>query len=322
MSMDTGRNQLRPLIAPLAESDLAQAQRIVRLAFGTFLGAPDPETFWTDRDYAHGRGRAPHVSALGARLNGELVGSNFVTRWGSVGFFGPLSVRPDLQEHGIAQALLAATVDQFKAWGTTHSGLFTFAQSAKHVGLYQKFGFYPRFLTAIMLAPVRTPGPVPGTTLFSTLTEPAKACALHASRELTETLYPGLDLAAEIETVAAQGLGDTVLLEGARGLAGFAICHHGPRSEAGEGCCFIKFAAVRPSPSAEEDFARLLDAVDALAISAGMPNVLAGTNLARQEAYRHLLARGFRTLMQGVNMHSNNEPGTCRPGLHIIDDWR
>jgi len=38
-------------IRPMAEADLAAAARLLRLAFGTFLGAPDPEKFWADRDY-------------------------------------------------------------------------------------------------------------------------------------------------------------------------------------------------------------------------------------------------------------------------------
>ena len=45
-------------------------------------------------------------------------------------------------------------------------------------------------------------------------------------------------------------------------------------------------------------------------------------NMARHEAYRHLVARGFRTKIQGVAMHKNNDPGYCRPGVYIIDDWR
>ena len=48
-------------IAPLIETDLPEATRIFRVAFGTFLGASDPETFWSDRDYLHGRWHAPHV---------------------------------------------------------------------------------------------------------------------------------------------------------------------------------------------------------------------------------------------------------------------
>jgi GNAT superfamily N-acetyltransferase len=140
----TGNEPLSPVITPLAEHDLPEAERIFRVAFGTFLGAPDPESFWADRDYVYGRWRAPHVAAFGAAHDGVLVGSNFATKWGAVGFFGPLTVHPDLHDRGVAQALLAKTVDQFDAWETTHTGLFTFAQSAKHLALYQKFGFYPR----------------------------------------------------------------------------------------------------------------------------------------------------------------------------------
>jgi len=311
-----------PAIAPLVQADLPAAERIFRVAFGTFLGAPDPETFWADRDYLYGRWKAPHVAAFGAKLDGELVGSNFATKWGRVGFFGPITVRPDRQERGVAKALLAATVERFDAWGTTHSGLFTFAHSAKHVALYQKFGFHARFLTAIMSAPAQRAGAVAGTSRFSALSATAKADVLRVSREVTDGLYPGLDLSAEIATVDALGLGDTVLVEGAGGLAAFAICHYGPRSEAGDGFCFIKFGAVRATPSAPGEYARLLDASEALAVSAGMPNLMAGTNLARHEAYGELVARGFRTAIQGVSMHRNNEPGYSRPGVYVIDDWR
>jgi hypothetical protein len=85
-----------------------------------------------------------HVASFGATLNGKLVGSNFVTNWGSVGFFGPSTVRPDLQERDIAQALLAKTSEQFDIWRTRHVRAFTFSRSAKHIALR----FLPAFLTA------------------------------------------------------------------------------------------------------------------------------------------------------------------------------
>jgi len=123
-------------------------------------------------------------------------------------------------------------------------------------------------------------------------------------------VYEGLDLGAEIRTAAERALGDTLLLwEGSRRLAGFAVCDWGPASEAGRGCLFIKFGAVRPGPKAIDRFAALLDAANALARSVGMPDVLAGVNLAREEAYRHMLTRGFRSRMQVVTMHRPNEPG-------------
>jgi GNAT superfamily N-acetyltransferase len=308
-------------VGPLSADDIAEAARIVRLAFGTFFRAPNPEAFWSDRDYAHGRYAAPHVAAFGAKLDGKLVGSNFATKWGSVGFFGPLSVRPGLQNRGVAQALLKKTMTQFVAWGTEHIGLFTFAESAKHVGLYQKFGFSARFLTAIMSAPAQARD-TPGMLRFATLTKVAQDEALSSCRELTNTLFPGLDLTEEIRATMALGLGETLLIEGRQGIAAFAICHHGPGSEAGADACYIKFGAARAGASAERDFVRLIEAGESFAAEIGTAKLLAGVNMARHEAYRLFVARGYRTEIQGVTMHKDNDPGYSRPGLFIIDDWR
>lgn len=51
------------VVRALAEDDLPEAERIMRLAFATFSAAPDPQTFWSDRDYVRGRWRADHVAA-------------------------------------------------------------------------------------------------------------------------------------------------------------------------------------------------------------------------------------------------------------------
>jgi len=311
-----------PVIGPLDDKDLPEAERILRLAFGTFLGAPDPETFWSDRDYVYGRQQSRHVVSFGAKVDGKLVGSNFVTHWGSAGFLGPITVHSDVHESGIGRTLLEKAMTQFDAWGTRHVELFTFAHSAKHVALYQKYGFWARFLTAIMLTPVVSRQRSSGWSRFSELNEQQRAEALRACRALADALYTGLDLTEEIRATHAHGVGDTIFLEGMGAIVAFAVCHYGPRSEAGAYCCFIKFGAVREGLSAEQDYLRLLDACEALAAAVGMPNLLAGANMARHEAYRHLVARGFRTEIQGVAMHKNNDPGYCRPGVYIIDDWR
>ncbi|MGH7038778.1 MAG: hypothetical protein ACREE1_11655, partial [Stellaceae bacterium] len=110
--------------------------------------------------------------------------------------------------------------------------------------------------------------------------------------------------------------------EGASRLAGFAVCPWGPASEAGEGCVFVKFGAVRPGAGDAARFAALLDGCGALAAAVGMPNVLAGVNLAREEAYLHMVARGFRAEVQAVTMHRPNAACYSRPGLYVLDDWR
>src|SRR6516164_293694 len=222
-------------IRALTEADLSEAQRILRVAFGTFLGAPDPEQFWSDLDYVYGRFGAEHTAAFAAEdEEGVLVGSNFATRWGSVGFFGSLTTRPDLWDGGIGQRLVAAASNQLDAWGVRHAGLFTFAQSAKHVGLYGKFGFHPRFLTAIMALPAGTQTTAAAASRYSALPEGKRREAENACRELTEELYPGLDLRGEIRTVAVRELGDTALLwdQDSR-LAGFCRLPLGPGERSG-----------------------------------------------------------------------------------------
>ena len=148
------RDTAEVYVRPLGKEDLDEADRIFRVAFGTFLGMPEPERFHADADYVRTRWKAYPGAGLAAELDGRLVGSNFAANWGTVGFFGPLTVAPEYWDRAIAHHLLDATMHLFEAWKTRHSGLFTFAQSAKHVGLYQKYGFWPRFLTAIMSRPV------------------------------------------------------------------------------------------------------------------------------------------------------------------------
>jgi GNAT superfamily N-acetyltransferase len=309
-------------VRPLVESDLPIAGRIIRLAFGTFLGAPEPEQFLSDIDYARTRWLADPTAAFGAEMEGELVGSNFATSWGSVGFFGPLSVRPDLWDQGIAKRLMDPIMGCFDQWGTQHAGLFTFAHSPKHAGLYQKYGFWPRFLTAIMSKPVQLRGETSGWSLYSAVPESGRPDCLRACRAVTEAIYTGLDIEREIRAVYAQGLGDTVLLWDDNGLSGFAVCHCGPGTEAGKGKCYVKFGAVRPGSTAQMWFERLLEASEALAAVRGMARLEAGVNLARHEAYRTMLACGFRTDLPGVVMQRPNEPGYNCPGVYLIDDWR
>jgi GNAT superfamily N-acetyltransferase len=310
------------VIRLLEERDVPEAQRIIRLAFGTFLGAPDPETFWSDLDYAGGRFGAEHVKAFAAEDDGKLVGSNFATRWGSVGFFGPITIRPDIWDGGIGQRLVREACDAFDSWGVTHAGLFTFPQSPKHVWTYGKFGFHPRFLTPVM-AIASAAAETRRWLRYSERPEGQRGQVEASVRALTEQLYPGLDLGAEIRTVFAHKLGDTLLLmEGDSRIVGFAVCHVGPATEAGDGNLFVKFAAVSAGPGADRRFADLLEACIDFGATVGMANVVAGVNTAREAAYRAMQQRGFRTLLQGVTMHRPNEPGYSRPDMFVLDDWR
>jgi GNAT superfamily N-acetyltransferase len=305
-------------VGPLKQTELEEADRIFRLAFGTFLGLPNPPDFMAGRDLIAPRWRSAHAAVIAAREAGRLIGSNVATRWGSFGFFGPLTVLPEYWDRGVAQRLLEATMELFDKWGLRHTGLFTFAQSPKHVGLYQKFGYWPRYLTAIM---TRTPeaGPLPA--LLSALAKSQREQAIQACAKLTHKIDKGLDLSAEIRAALAQRTGDVVLTYTRGVLDAFAVCLHGPGSEGGEKTCYVKFGAARGGAGASGRFDKLLGACEAFAVSRGA-TVEAGVNLARENAYRRMRARGYRVALQGVAMQRPHAEGFNRGDAYAIDDWR
>lgn len=307
----------------LREAELAAADEIFRVAFGTFLRLPEPRRFGGDTEYVRTRWKASPSSAFAADSEGALAGSNFATRWGSCGFFGPLSIRPELWDRGIGRRLVEPVMAKFDEWQATHRGLYTFADSPKHHTLYQKFGFYPRFLTAILTRSVEDAPAVAGVQRFSEVPLGERSLWLERCCELTGSIYEGLDVAGEILAVADQGLGDTLLLDPqATRLTGLAVCHLGAGSEAGSGTGYVKFGAVRSGPSAEHSLVRLVEASGALARSAGATRLVAGVNLGRERAYRSLLAQGFRAALVGVAMESGSSGGYNRPDVFALDDWR
>jgi GNAT superfamily N-acetyltransferase len=312
-------------VSPLKETELDEADRIVRLAFGTFLGVPNPLEFMGDRTFVKSRWRSGNVKVLAARDDGRLIGSNVITRWGSFGFFGPLTVLPAYWDRGVAQRLLESTMKIFDRWGLRQTGLFTFAHSPKHVALYQKFGYWPCYLTALM---TRTPEPKSqppagpdAFTLLSALPKTQRASAITACTELTQKIEKGLDLTDEIRSVLAQCAGDVILTHTRNRLDAFAVCHTGAGSEGGEKICYVKFAVARSGAGAGDRFEKLLNACDAFASSGGK-TLEAGMNLAREDAYRRMRSHGFQVTTQGVAMMRPHACGYNRADTYVIDDWR
>lgn len=305
-------------VRPLGEADLDGADQVLRLAFGTFLGLPDPMGFMGDGDYVRTRFAADPALAFAAELDGELVGTNFVTCWGRVGFFGPLSVAPSCWGRGVATALLEASLPHLAERGVEHEGLFTFAGSPMHVGLYQRFGFLPGYLTAILARPV--PALRREVTTLSEVDDRAEVLA--GIGGVAATVCPGLDLTREIAAVADQGLGDTVLVAEAGEIVAFGVCHLGPGSEAGSGTCLVKFGAARSGPGVERRFARLVAACEAYGAREGASRIGLGISTGRRDAYAHLLGRGYRLARTGVTMHRPDRAPYHDRSAFAIDDWR
>ena len=108
-------------IRTMREADTAEAERVMRVAFGTFLRLPDPASFAGDACMVAPRFAAEPRAAFVAERGGAVVGSCLAVRWGDVAFFGPLTVRPDLWDQGVAKRLLARRSQTEEGSGFHHS---------------------------------------------------------------------------------------------------------------------------------------------------------------------------------------------------------
>jgi len=80
---------------------------------------------------------------------------------------------------------------------------------------------------------------------------------------------------------------------------------------------------VRPGEGASGRFEELLDACEVFATESELGRLVAGVSTARLDAYRRLLARGYRTERVGVSMWLRpEEPHFDTPAHYLIDDLR
>jgi GNAT superfamily N-acetyltransferase len=312
----------QPLIRPMQRADLAPAEKVQRIAFGTRFGLPDPSTFRGDAQLVPTRWTTDASTALIAEVDGTIAGGALGMDWGSVFIVGPIFVHPDHAGRGIARLLMQRLMELVDARPVTFAGLFTFPESAVHVRLYESVGFSAHMLTPVMTKTPHVSGAAANVKFarFSELSTVERGEALRACARITDATFPGLDLGREIDAVAQQKLGETILLGDASGVRGFAVCHFGAGSEGGSGNLFLKFAAVRPG--AEQDFRDLLDACEQMAVAIGANRISAGTNMGRREAYRVMRAHGFRAGLVGVAMFRPDGTGYNRPDAFVVDDWR
>jgi len=309
-------------IRPLEEADVDAAEKVRRLAFGTYFGLSDPLSFSGTARLVESRRRIWPDGALVAEKDGAILGVAISSRWGRLGLFGPLAVHPEHWRGGLAHSLLEASMPVFDCWRCSAVALFTFPASLTHIGLYQRYGFWSRSLTAIMSRPVTVPSPVPQARSLSAMSAAEQQDAIAQCAALTDRLYGGMDLRDELASVIAHPTSDAIVLNEGSTIAGFVICHFGPHSETDTGSVYAKFAMARPGPNAARDFQRLIDAVNDFAHRNNATKVNTGVNMGAMEAYRLMMAAGFRTALHGIAMHRPWIDIYDRPDVLALEDWR
>ncbi len=314
------------VIRHMVEEDLSEADRIIRLAFGTFMGHDNPEDYRSDARYANPRYNADPSASFVAESNGKIIGSNFGLHWGSVGIFGPLTIHPEYWNKGIGSKLMELVMKCFEEWNVTHSGAMTFANSPKHINLYRKFGYHPRFLIPFMSKKIEPKSIIPNTKFtwakYSECKEDQDKY-LDGCKQVANTIYPGLDLELEIKAVNKMNFGETIIIfNEKKEIAGFAICHCGINTEAGNDKCYVKFGAVKLNSDAQSNFVNLLNACEELAVAKGLSILTGGVNAGRYNAYQSMLNQNFSIDFLGVSLHQPNKDAFNIADRYVIDDWR
>jgi GNAT superfamily N-acetyltransferase len=251
--------------------------------------------------------------------DGRLVAFNVAHRCGCEGWMGPLAVRVDRQGSGIGKTIVRAATDWLLDRGVTTLGLETMPRTVENIGFYARLGFVPGHLTLTMtreLAVRRRGGAVPA--LLSRLDGVVRAETLAAARTFAESLAPGYDFTREIELTAQLGLGDTVLVSGSGGLAGYALWH--TASLAAERTT-DELRVLQLAARDADAFERVVGAVEACAAHAGLRRVAIRCQSRFEGAFRALMARGYQVRWTDLRMHLEGYPERPVPEGILFSNW-
>ena len=306
-------------IALLQENELPEAEKLLRVSFGTFLGLAEPMSFGNGAVYTNRWYRDP-LAVFAAKANGKLLGFSMVSNWGSCGGFGPIVIHPSYWNQGIGYQLMTTSWLKFQQWGTQKIIFCTHANSPKHIYFYGKVGAEPRFLIALCTKKLSStqPKPILKAQRYSQLSPQQRETSLKAAYQLTNKIYSGLDWRSEILLLHKLSIGESLFVWDDTGLIGFAICHYGAGSEAAQDNCYVKLAAAKSAVA----FEQLIDECEALTVTLALSSLVAGIDTACIDAYRRMRARKYYLKSLSISMHKPNEAGYSRPDVYVIEDRR
>lgn len=283
----------------MTQSDLFEVARVTNAAFGALFGRSDDtaEPLFADLLFLS-RYLGDPSGCLLAEVDGIIAGCLLACTRGTLGWIGPLAVRPEHQRLGVGDALVAECVEGWKSRGVTLSGLETFADSKFHVGFYGKFGFRPSWT---------------GLSFERILGETAMPADVEVGGALPDFdfLYQGLDISAEADAATRTGAGVVVSND-----SGAAIIHLEPTFQP-KGTGFIPFAAA----SSAKSFDLLIDAAEHLAREHGCTAMSARAPGSSWATHDRLRARGYRIGSLMVRMKSGGNLDYDRGECLYLDNW-
>jgi len=249
--------------------------------------------------------------------HGDVAAFNVAHQAGSEGWMGPLAVRPDRQGTGVGKTVVRTAADWLIDRGITTLGLETMPRTPENIGFYARLGFTPGFLTVTLTNEIATRGH-PAPVLLSKRAPAEKETTMTAARELLDELVPGIDFSREILLTSELGLGDTSLVEGADGLDAIAVWHSAPLADSRtrDEVRVLKLAA-----RSDAAFDATIAAVEAAAAKAGIRRIAIRCQSRYAEAFRRLVARGYRVRWTDLRMTYEGFPERHASTGVLFSNW-
>jgi GNAT superfamily N-acetyltransferase len=247
----------------------------------------------------------------------DIAAFNVAHQAGVEGWMGPLAVRPDRQGTGVGKTIVRTAADWLIDRGVRTLGLETMPRTPENIGFYARLGFQPAFLTVTLTNEIATRGH-PAPVLLSRRNAEDKEAAMKASRQLVATLVSGIDFSREILLTAELGLGDTSLVEGDEGLEALALWHSAPLADSRtrDEVRVLKLAARNDAA-----FDAAIAAVEAAAAKAGIRRIAVRCQSRYGDAFRRLIARGYRVRWTDLRMTYDGYPERHATQGILFSNW-
>jgi GNAT superfamily N-acetyltransferase len=249
--------------------------------------------------------------------HGDIAAFNVAHQAGAEGWMGPLAVRPDRQNAGVGKTIVRTAADWLIDRGVATLGLETMPRTPENIGFYARLGFSPGFLTVTLTNEIATRGH-PAPVLLSKRSAEEKAAAMAAAHRLVSDLVPGIDFSREILLTSELGLGDTSLVDGDTGLEAVAVWHSAPLADSRtrDEVRVLKLAAL-----SDAAFDAAIGAVEAAAAKAGIRRIAIRCQSRYGEAFRRLIARGYRVRWTDLRMTYEGYPERQAKEGVLFSNW-
>jgi GNAT superfamily N-acetyltransferase len=251
--------------------------------------------------------------------DGQLAAFNMVHLSGAEGWMGPLAVRPSLQGAGAGTHVVESGIALLRRRGARVLGLETMPRTVENIGFYSRIGFSPRHLTVTMVRELETGNGARGAgRVLSRAEDPEEL--FRVTRDLAQTIAPGVDYTRELALTRDLGLGDTTILEGQDGRPlAFALWHTAALAQGRPNDELRVLKVVARDLAA---FRAVLRLVEGQAMMRGtLQRVSIRCQTAFTDAYAALLGDGYRVHWTDLRMTMPDAPEQyLAPGI-VMSNW-